>query len=62
MKHVLPGWLSGEHVRLMTLWLRVRSPVETSFLSGVFSPLTSAETCEKSSLWFWQTKYVLVLV
>ena len=29
--------------RLMTWWLRVRSPVEATFLSGVFSPLTSAE-------------------
>ena len=28
---------------------RVRSPVEATFLSGVFSPLTSAEVCEKSS-------------
>ena len=37
-----PGWLSGEHVGLMTWWLRVRSPVEATFLSGVFSPLTSA--------------------
>ena len=35
-----PGWLSGERVGLMTWWLRVRSP---TFLSGVFSPLTSAE-------------------
>ena len=36
-----PGWLSGECVRLMTWWLCVRSPVEATFLSGVFSPLTS---------------------
>ena len=33
----------------MTWWLRVRSPVEATFLSGVFSPLTSAEACEESS-------------
>ena len=47
-----PGWLSGEHVRLMNWWLRVRPPVEVTFLSGVFSPLTSAaEACEKSSRW-----------
>ena len=46
-----PGWLSGERVGLMTWWLRVRSQVEATFLSGVFSPLTSAEACEKSSRW-----------
>ena len=44
-----PGWLSGERVGLMTWWLQVRSTVEATFLSGVFSPLTSAEACEKSS-------------
>ena len=46
-----PGWLSGERVGLMTWWLRVRSLVEVTCLSGVFSPLTSAEACEKSSSW-----------
>ena len=51
-----PGWLSGERVRLMTWWLWVRSPVEATFLSGVFSPLTSAEACEKSSRWLWKEK------
>ena len=51
-----PGWLSGELVGLMTWWLRVRSPVEATFLSGVFSPLTSAEACEKSSRWLWKEK------
>ena len=51
-----PGWLSGERVGLMTWWLRVRSPVEATFLSGVFSPLTSAEACEKSSRWLWKEK------
>ena len=56
-----PGWLSGERVGLMTWWLRVRSPVEATFLSGVFSPLTSAEACEKSSRWLWKEK-LLVLV
>ena len=35
---------------------RVRSPVEATFLSGVFSPLTSAEACEKSSWWLWKEK------
>ena len=47
----LPMWLSGERVRFMIWWLRVRSPVEANFLSGVFSPLTSAEACEKSRQW-----------
>ena len=50
------GWLSSERVGLMTWWLRVRSPVETNFLCGVFSPLTSAEACEKSSRWLWKEK------
>ena len=50
------GWLSGERVRLMTWWLLVRSPVEVTFLSGVFSPLTSEEACEKSSPWLWKEK------
>ena len=56
LKSSLPGWLSGERVGLMTWWLRVRSPVKTTFLSGVFSPLTSAEACEKSSRWLWKEK------
>ena len=43
------GWLSGEQVGLMIGWLPVRYPVEATFLSGVFSPLTTAEACEKSS-------------
>ena len=30
-----------------------RVSVEAKFLSGVFSPLTSAEACEKSSGWLW---------
>ena len=51
-----PGWLSGERVGLMTWWLRVRSLVKANFLSGVFSPLTSAEACEKSGRWFWKEK------
>ena len=48
-----PGWLSGERVGLMAWWLWVRSPVKANFLSGVFSPLTSAEACGKSSRWLW---------
>ena len=51
-----PGWLSGERVGLMTWWLLVRSPVEATSLSGVFSPLTSAEACGKSSRWLWKEK------
>ena len=41
-------------VGLMTWWLGVRYPVKANFLSGVFSPLTSAEACEKSSRWLWK--------
>ena len=51
-----PGWLSGERVGLMTWWLRVRFPVEATFLSGLISPLTSAKACEKSSRWLWKEK------
>ena len=53
-----PGWLICERGGLMTWWLRVRSPVEATFLSGMFSPLTSAGTCEKStcSRWLWKEK------
>ena len=54
-----PRWLSGEHVGLMTWWLWVRSPVEATFLSGVFSPLTSAGVCEESSRWLWKEKLCL---
>ena len=46
----------GERVGVMTWWLQVRSPVEVTFLSGVFSPLTCAEACEKSSRWLWKKK------
>ena len=53
-----PRWLSGERVGLLTWWLRVRSPVEANFLSGVFSPLTSAEACEKGSRWLWKESCV----
>ena len=49
-----PGWLIGECVGSMTWWLRVRDPVESKFLCSVFSPLTSAEACEKSSQWPWK--------
>ena len=52
----LPGWLSGERVRIMTWWLRVRSPVKVNFLFGIFSLLTSAKACEKSSRWLLKEK------
>ena len=48
------GWLSGNRVRLMTWWLRVRDLLEANFLSWVFPPLTSTEACEKSSRWLWK--------
>ena len=51
------GWLSGERVRLMTWWLRVRDPDEANFLCGVFSPLISADACQKSS-WLWKESCV----
>ena len=40
----------------MIWWLWVRDPVEATFLSGTFLPLTSAEACEKSSRWLWKEK------
>ena len=39
--------MNYECVRFMTWWLGIRSPVEKTFLSSMFSPLTSAEACEK---------------
>ena len=56
--NTLSVWLSGEHVGLVTWWLPVRYPVEANFLSDVFSPLTSAEACEKSSQWLWKESCV----
>ena len=55
-KEAPTGWLSGVPGGLMIWWLLVRSPVEANFLSGVVSPLTSAEACEKSSQWLWKEK------
>ena len=46
-----PGWL-------MTWWLWVRDPVEAKLLSGVFSPLTSAEAFEKCSRWLWKEIFI----
>ena len=58
----LPGWLSGKRVGLMNWWLFVRNPVATNFHSDVFSPLTSAEACEKSSRWFLKKSCVSTCV
>ena len=41
---------------LMTWWLWVRSLDEAKLLSGVLSPLTFAEACEKSSWWLLKEK------
>ena len=46
--------LKGERVGFMTWWLWVRDLVGANFLYGVFSPLTSAEACKKSSRWLWK--------
>ena len=51
------GWLSSEHVWLMTWCLRVRYLVEANFLYVVFSPL-AAEAYEKSSWWLWKESCV----
>ena len=47
---------------LMTWWFWVCNLVEANFLSGVFSPLTSAEACEKSSLCLWKESCVITVV
>ena len=52
------GWLSGKQVGLITWCLRVIDRVEANFFSGVFSLLTSAEACEKSSRWLWKESWV----
>ena len=51
-----PGGSVASVSNSMTRWLRVPSPVEATFLSGVFSSLTSAEACEESSGWLWKEK------
>ena len=56
------GWLSGELVGLMTWWLRVQDLAEANFLSGVFSPLISAEVCERKVVSSFGKNVVLVLV
>ena len=48
-----PGDSVVSMLRLVTWWLLVQDPVEAKFLSGVFSSLTSAEACEKTSWWLW---------
>ena len=42
----------------MTWWLRVQDPAEANFLSGIFSPITSAEVREKKSRWLWKESCV----
>ena len=54
----LAGWLCGDRVGLMMLWLRVQDSVEANILSGVFSALASAEACKKSSRWLWKESCV----
>ena len=44
-----------QYVRL-TVRPSVRPPVEATCLSGLFSPLTSAKACGKSSRWLWKEK------
>ena len=38
------------------VWESVKVPVEATFLSGVISPLTTADACGKSSRWLWKEK------
>ena len=52
-----PGWLSGERVGLMTWWFKFDTRLRQT-LFGEFSPLTSAETCEKSNRWLWKESCV----
>ena len=42
----------------MTWWLWVSSPAQTNIFSSIFSALTSAEACEKSSRWLWKESCV----
>ena len=49
------SWKIQEWLQFHTKGMKwVRSPVEANFLSGVFSPLTSAEACEEYSRWLWK--------
>ena len=58
VSHLIVPRLGGLVVSVLDSWHGgwVRSPVEATFLSGVFSPLTSSEACEKSSWWLWKEK------
>ena len=58
----LPGWLSGEHVGVMTCWLCIRDLAEPRFLSGIFSLLTSAAKHVRKVVGGFGEKYVLVVV
>ena len=42
----------------MIWWLELRYPFEANFLFGVFSPLISAEACEKNSRCLWKESFV----
>ena len=56
-KNAPPGWLSGKRTRLMTWWFLSLIPGSGDFsFQRIFSPLTSAEACERSSRWFWKEK------
>ena len=50
---VVQWWACRTHDLVVVF---IQSPVEATFLSGEFSPLTSAEACEKSSRWLWKEK------
>ena len=50
--------LGGPVVSMLDSWFWVLYPTEANLLSGVFSPLTSAETCEKSRHWLWKESCV----
>ena len=58
----LPGWLSGERVGLMTWWLRIRSPVEATFLSGVFFASHLCRSMWEKESVALERKVLLVLV
>ena len=54
-KSLILGWVAhGESVAFMTCLLLIGYRIEVNFLSSIFLPLISAETCEKSSWWLWK--------
>ena len=53
-KEWCPAWVAQKReCRTHDLVVASSTPVEANFLFDEFSPLTSAETCEKSSGWLW---------